>query len=276
MSANAITRGADLKPESRVSFYQKPDDARYGAEHDTEGEDQRVQELVQRLGIPIVLEIGCGLHNLRKLHPGWIGLDISVYALQRLEKGRRICADWGAGMPLRSGSIPFAVSIFTLEHVPDPERALEELDRVLAPGGMAYLKPAFNVPSWRADGLEYLDPVTLDRRRRWARRSLVVRRQPMWRFATRLFWTRLADELRLGWALRRGNALGLRWRPLTPYHGGFIGPDSDAVCMVDKAAVAVWFRSRGYSIVEGCGATTAMERLLAKHSALIVRKPERV
>lgn len=265
-----------MKTDNRVSFYQKHDDSRYGAEHDTEGEDQRVRELIQRLGISVVLEIGCGLHNLQKLHPGWIGLDVSVYALRRLEKGRRICADWGTGLPLRRESVPFVVSIFTLEHVPDPERALEELDRVLAPGGMAYLKPAFNVPAWRADGLEYLDPTTLDRRRRWSQRSLVVRRHPIWRFATQLFWTRLTDELRLVWALRQGHTLSLRWQPLTPYHGGFIGPDSDAVTMVDKAAMAVWFRSRGYAIVESCGATTVRERLLAKHSALIVRKPERV
>lgn len=265
-----------MNPKSRVAFYQKQDDARYGAGHDTEGEDQRVQELVQQLGIPVVLEIGCGLHNLRNLHPGWIGLDISLYALHRLGKGHRICADWGVGLPLRSGSVPFVVSIFTLEHVPDPERAIEELDRVLAPGGLAYLKPAFNVPPWRADGLEYLDPATLDRRRRWAQRSLVVRRQPIWRFATRLLWTRLADELRLAWARRLGNALNLRWQALTPYSGEFIGPDSDAVCMVDKAALAVWFRSRGYAVVEGCGATTALERLLTRHSALIVRKPEAV
>jgi hypothetical protein len=168
--------------------------------------------------------------------------------------------------------VPFVVSIFTLEHVPDPERALQELDRILARGGWAYLKPAFNVPSWRADGLEYLDSTSLGFRRRWAQRSLVVRRHPVWRFATRLLWTRLADELRLALARLLGSALSLRWRPLTPYKGGFIGPDSDAVCMVDKAAMAVWFGSRGYTITEDCGAATVLQRLFTKHTALIVQK----
>jgi hypothetical protein len=56
---------------------------------------------------------------------------------------------------------------------------------------------AFNVPPWRADGLEYLDPASLSFCRRWAQRSQVVRRHPVWRFGTRLYWARLIDERRL-------------------------------------------------------------------------------
>jgi SAM-dependent methyltransferase len=255
---------------SRQSFYQVADDQRYGS--DREEEKAPLLNWIGRFKPPFVLEIGCGLHSFHDVHPCWIGLDISLYALTHNPRTRCMCGDWGIGLPIHSESVPFVVSIFTLEHVPSPEAAFEELDRILAPNGIAYLKPAFNVPTWRANGLEYVDYDSLSLSQSLAKRTIFLRRRPVWRFLTGLVWGRLFDEVQLFLAKRHKIALPLRWKRLLPYPEGYIGPDSDAICAMDKSAVAVWFLSRGYKVLAGCGARTLPERIFADHSALVVKK----
>lgn len=260
--------------ETRRGFYQVADDRRYGADHDTQDECEPLRKVIAQFQPRVVVEIGCGLQNFHAQHPGWIGVDISVYALTKLNKGRRLCGDWSIALPFRSSSIPFVISAFVLEHLPDPERSLEELDRILAPGGIAYLRPAFNVPQWRANGLEYLDGATLSFVQRLAKRTLVVRRLPLWRFVTNLVWGRLLDEIQYLQAKRRGTTVRLRWKKLMAYEKAFLGPDSDAVSAFDKSAVAVWFLSRGYRVLPESDASSLLSRILARHSAIIVRKSE--
>ena len=256
---------------SRRQFYESADDQRYGSDRVDE-----ITPLLRRLladfNPEFVIELGCGLYGLKQLERQCIGLDISLYALTQTDQQRRICADWGFGLPIRSGSVPFAISIFVLEHIATIETALAELDRILAPGAVAYLKPAFNVPYWRANGLEYLNEDQLTVTQRVAKRTLIIRRLPVWRFLTDLLWRRIYDEYRLWRSTIVGRRISLRWTPLVPYKDAFVGPDSDSVCAVDKSALATWFIARGYRVLPGCGASTSIERLFSNHSALVVQK----
>lgn len=59
-------------------------------------------------------------------------------------------------LPFRSGSIPFIFTFQTLHHLPDPKPVLEEVKRVLAPGGYFYfneepIAQTFNLNLWRRD-----------------------------------------------------------------------------------------------------------------------------
>lgn len=67
----------------------------------------------------------------------------------------RICADI-YNLPFRSGSIPFIFTFQTLHHLPDPKPVLEEVKKVLAPGGYFYFNEepvaqTFNLNLWRRD-----------------------------------------------------------------------------------------------------------------------------
>jgi SAM-dependent methyltransferase/uncharacterized protein YbaR (Trm112 family) len=67
----------------------------------------------------------------------------------------RICADI-YNLPFLSGSMPFIFTFQTLHHLPDPKPMLEEVKRVLAPGGYFYfneepIAQAFNLNLWRRD-----------------------------------------------------------------------------------------------------------------------------
>jgi len=77
------------------------------------------------------LNWGCGAH----VAPGWINSDI------KQTRGIDLVADIGKGLPLASESIDYAVSIHALPELSIPEQvpALQELRRVLRPGGVLRL-----------------------------------------------------------------------------------------------------------------------------------------
>ncbi|MBM3661608.1 MAG: methyltransferase domain-containing protein [Actinobacteria bacterium] len=71
----------------------------------------------------------------------------------------------GLRLPFRSGSLDLVLSQAVLEHVPDPQQAVDEMRRVLKPGGVlycevAFMQPLHAVPSHYFNvtifGLEYL------------------------------------------------------------------------------------------------------------------------
>ncbi|MDD4319304.1 MAG: class I SAM-dependent methyltransferase [Candidatus Peribacteraceae bacterium] len=83
-----------------------------------------------------ILNIGSGIHRLA---PNVLNVDIYWYP------GVDIIADAHA-LPLPTDSIDGVVCEFLLEHVPDPQRVVGEILRILKPGGCAYLAAPFVYP----------------------------------------------------------------------------------------------------------------------------------
>lgn len=101
-----------------------------------------VRSLVRKYARPDlpILDAGCGTGlNLRHLPAGSVGLDINPRNVetvaQRLPLQRCILGDVEA-MPFEDDSFGTVVCTEVLEHVPEPRRALAEIRRVLAPGGV--------------------------------------------------------------------------------------------------------------------------------------------
>jgi SAM-dependent methyltransferase len=84
-----------------------------------------------------VIDVGCGTgHSYHLLAPReTVGVDVEPEALAGQQR-RTIVADMRA-LPVEDASFSSFVSIQSIEHVPDPERALAEARRVLKPGGTA-------------------------------------------------------------------------------------------------------------------------------------------
>lgn len=71
------------------------------------------------------------------------GVDISWYALShgtRVMQGKTVLADVQAGLPLASQAYDLITALDLFEHLADPRPVLQDMHRVLAPGGVAYLK----------------------------------------------------------------------------------------------------------------------------------------
>jgi SAM-dependent methyltransferase len=103
-----------------------------------------------------VLDVGCGTgHSYHLLAPReTVGVDVASDAL-RGQQRRTIVADMRA-LPLPDASFAAFVSVQSIEHVPDPERALAEARRVLTSGGTAIFVTPNRLTFGRPD--EIIDP----------------------------------------------------------------------------------------------------------------------
>ena|SRR3990170_328672 len=111
-----------------------------------------------------LLEVGCGLgHLLGRLDPPYetYGLDVNAWALEqarthapraRLQPGS---AEDLKGFP--DGFFQVVIAKHVVEHLPQPETAVAEFGRVLAPGGLALIStPNLDSPMRARKGQEWI------------------------------------------------------------------------------------------------------------------------
>ena len=110
----------------------------------------------QWLGPGTVLDLGCGVgHSYHLLAPReTVGVDADAGALVGQDR-RTVVADMRA-LPFADAAFDSVVAIQSIEHVPDPERVVAEVARVLAPGGVAVLVTPNRLTLGRPD--EIIDP----------------------------------------------------------------------------------------------------------------------
>lgn len=113
--------------------------ASHGARH-----AEAVEEVFRGLEGPLA-DFGCG-EGIFSDRPGCVGFDLAAdsAALVRADMRR---------VPLRDGACAGALCVNALHLVPDPLRVLEEIDRVLRPGGRAYVKNRWYKTAGRRRGV---------------------------------------------------------------------------------------------------------------------------
>ncbi|MBV8162255.1 MAG: class I SAM-dependent methyltransferase [Acidimicrobiia bacterium] len=92
----------------------------------------------------VTIDVGAGG---RRVEPSVIAVDAIAHP------GTTVVADI-ARLPFRSGSAVGVICTGTLEHVPDPVRAVREFARVLAQDGVAHIEAPFMQP-YHADPHDY-------------------------------------------------------------------------------------------------------------------------
>lgn len=108
------------------------------------------------LGSGIVLDIGCGTGHARThLAPRpSIGLDLDHNSL--IDQDRATVLGDMRALPFSGGSMGSVMCIHAIEHVPDPERAVAEVARVLKAGSVAVFVTPNRLTFGRPD--EIIDP----------------------------------------------------------------------------------------------------------------------
>ena len=108
------------------------------------------------LGPGRVLDLGCGVgHSFHLLAPRkTVGVDLDAAALAGQDR-ETVVADMRA-LPFAAGSFASVLSVHSLEHVPDPDRVLDEVARVLEPDGVAVFVTPNRLTFGRPD--EIIDP----------------------------------------------------------------------------------------------------------------------
>lgn len=108
------------------------------------------------LGAGRVVDVGCGIgHSYHLLSPReTVGIDVDAAALEGQNR-ETVVADMRR-MPFADGVFGGAIAVHSIEHVPDAERALGEIARVMAPGGNAVVVTPNRLTFARPD--EIIDP----------------------------------------------------------------------------------------------------------------------
>src|SRR5581483_10751596 len=113
-----------------------------------------VKDFVQRFNLEQArfLDVGAGRGYLQDIVQDYTGLDISSTARPFFHK--RFVEASATSMPFRDNEFDAVWSIWVLEHIPEPEKALSEIRRVTKSGGYLFLYPAWNCTPWAAPGYE--------------------------------------------------------------------------------------------------------------------------
>lgn len=105
--------------------------------------EKAVEDAFRGLEGPLA-DLGCG-EGLFAGRPGYVGLDRDPGSAAGVRADIR-------RVPLRDAACAGVLCVNALHLVPDPLRVLEELDRVLRPGGRAYVKNRWYKTAGRRKG----------------------------------------------------------------------------------------------------------------------------
>jgi SAM-dependent methyltransferase len=212
------------------------------------------------------LEIGCGVGIFADRAPDYVGLDYSLAALlaDGFEGYARVCAS-GDLLPFRNAVFKTLFSLNTLEHVPELERCFQELDRVLMPGGVLILKPAWNCMQYNCDGVGYFPYSALTFRNKAIKALLPLIRSQPYKALTRIPW-------RIFHQLIHAESPTLNWKRLRPrFDLLFKVADAEAFSQIDISECIRWFAARGYRCISH---PTIRKRLCAGHDFVCLVKPD--
>lgn len=219
-----------------------------------------------------VLELGCGLAQLRDVHPGWMGLEFSETAVARLrerEPGSRVFQGDMQAIPVGDATVDALFSWAAIEHVPQPERVMAEIERVLVPGGVALLAPAWNCRKWTVKRLQVRPYTNLSPLDALEKATIPLRNSLAWR-ALAALPRRLAREVELSILRRRVRFDYERLHPDFSLDVPHI-TDDDAQASIDAHAAVVYFASRGWRVLSHPG---FFARMMTRAEPVVVRKPD--
>jgi len=109
----------------------------------------------------MILDVGCGTGLLlRHMKEDAIGLDINPWNVKKAKEHtrRQIIRGDAEFLPVRPGVLDLVICTETLEHLPDPLRALEEMRRVLKQSGKVVGSVPHPHPGWRLRFLSSTHP----------------------------------------------------------------------------------------------------------------------
>ena len=209
-----------------------------------------------------VLDVGSGRGYLQDMVGDYTGLDISG-TVRRFYHKPFVQAS-ATEMPFEDNRFDAIWSVWVLEHVPNPEQMLSEMRRVLKPGGLLLLAPAWYCTPWAAQGYPVRPYSDFGLKGKLIKATLPLRQSGL---LTNMYLypirgLRLADA-----KLRRGPTSFHYWL-LKPDYEHYWMPDSDALNSMDAYEGYLWFTSRGDECLNCPG---AWDEFVEARTSLILR-----
>jgi SAM-dependent methyltransferase len=200
-----------------------------------------VADFVDKYGLKNkkVLEVGAGSGLLQDIVDDYTALEISRSARRFFHKP--FVEASATKMPFPDNTFDALWSFRVLEHIPNPERALQEMRRVVKPGGYILLHVANDVDRYAAQGYRVRPYSDFDVWDRIKKATIPVA-------DSRAFFNLYARQVRLLRSL--GSRVGsgpsrLRFTKLDANYDTYWIGDSDACISVSYHEILLWFISRG-------------------------------
>jgi SAM-dependent methyltransferase len=251
----------DPKVEKEKAFYNKAYAPRgtvvQGVDQAYEPREQpanehldEVKKFVQDYGMAgkKVLDVGAGDGSLQNLVEDYTGLDISETSRRFFTKP--FFQGSATELPFEDAHFDAVWTVYTLEHVPNPEQMLREMRRVVKDGGIIYLLAAWYVGSWKADGYEVRPFSDFGFKDKLVKASVPIRRSVYYR-SLYTFPIRVIRGVEVKLSSQPST---FRYNPVVPnytHHWG--AADGDAVNNMDAYEVILWHTSRGDKILNALG-----------------------
>lgn len=209
-----------------------------------------------------ILEVGAGSGYLQDIVRDYTGLDIAPTARRYFHKP--FVAASATAMPFRDGEFDAIWTIWVLEHIPNPESALREMRRVVRPGGLILLSPAWFCNSWASDGYAVRPYGDFGIGGKLVKASIPVRSSPLFKLLSIL----PVRALRYAGSTLGTGPTAFHYRRLTANYEHYWVADSDAVNSMDPYEAVLWFESRGDRCLN---CPSGMKRLTRTPAALVLR-----
>lgn len=207
-----------------------------------------------------VLEVGCGTGYIQDIIDKYFGLDITIdYKLFIHKPFINGSAD---SLPFADSTFDVVISHWVLEHIPAPHLMLNEIRRILKPGGMIFLIAAYSVDTWVSQGIHKRPYSDLTMKQKLTKISIPVRKSTPYRIIIRLSY-RIIDMS--NYLLNR-KPTQLRYKHLIPNLEKYWDYDADAFASIDSYSTALYFLSRGDKPVYPAG---FMRSLIHKSQPLV-------
>jgi SAM-dependent methyltransferase len=235
------------------------------AHANTAGIPRIIESFVRTYGVAHgrVLDVGAGSGLLQDVVDRYTGLDVSSRAHRFFHKP--FIEGSATHLPFRDGTFDMVWSIWTLEHVSNPEQALTEIRRVAKEDGYILLRPAWNCDPWAADGYEVRPYSDFSLTGKLVKASIPIRRSRAYLF----LYSRQIRLLRTVLTKLSGRPSRLR---LKPNYSRYWVTDSDAVVSLDFFEMFLWFSSRGDECVNSPSlAALLFGRLGRRPEELVIR-----
>lgn len=212
------------------------------------------------------LEVGSGKGLFQDIVADYTGADIAESLRGYYHKP--YVAVSGAKLPFPDEHFDVIFTYATHEHMPDIEKGLEEIVRILKPGGICLFAPAWHTRTWFPMGYMVRSYSELDLKGRFIKFSIPFRDFILVRWPIVLF--RRIIRLIL-YVLTSSKPAPLCYKKLKTNYEVYYHSDSDACNSLDPFDVILWFKSRGFRCH---GYQSIASWLFVRTNALELEKPQ--
>lgn len=186
------------------------------------------------------LEIGSSGGGFQDMVEDYYGTDISEELAKYYQKPYKVAE--GSRYPFEDESFDAIWTIAVYEHIPNLQKAMKEIKRLLKPGGVILFSPAWQCRTWAAQGYPVRPFSDFNFRGKLVKLSIPLRNSVVWR-SLYIFPKRFYRHFKYILGCRYRDIL---YKKLVPNYETFYMSDSDACNHIDPHDAILWFESNGF------------------------------